>query len=180
MCGVPLRRAAAQETSNSTTRLTPTTIEISSGYSYLSKWNASIARTLTKMQFANIVIGANIVGPYDNYIRGEEPKPDITLWGASLGVRLTDWQNKWKGTGIDGTVGCGNREKGKGNPLWNYGFQATVNRSLYTDREGKYAFAVGYQFRLVYVVDNDDKNGVAFATEQKETSINSVNVSVFF
>ena len=179
MCGFQ-RRLAAQDIVKSTTRLTPTTIEFSSGYSYRSKWNASILVTVTKMQFANLVIGANIIGPYDNYLKNEESKSNITLWGGSIGIGIKDWQNKWKGSRIEATLGCGNREKGDGNPPWNYGFRSTVEHSIYTDRKGSYAVSIGYQYRIVYVVDNNDKNGVAYVSKQRLTPIHSINLSVFF
>lgn len=165
---------------HSTTRLTPVRAIVSFGYTQSSQWSAAIDATVTKMRYANLVVGGTVIGPYSNYISVEEPKPNITLWGISFGARFTDWYSKWKGTGISFLLGCGNADKGNRNPPWNYGGQAELRYSLFTDRKGSYAVSIGVSTRIVYVITNEDKHGVAYSSRQNQKLIKGANIALMF
>lgn len=159
-----------------TTRFDPVAVELSGGYSYPSKWNASAVVMVLER---NVRLGAYILGPYDNYtLSSENPKPNITTWGLSLGYGDNRWHSNWKGTSFDFIGGGGNRDQGEGNMPWNYGYQGTINHSVFTDRKGNYAFSVGVQARRLYVVRNEDQHGVAYDTSQKSNWVFSLKASV--
>ncbi|HRH31288.1 MAG TPA: hypothetical protein PK950_01350 [Candidatus Paceibacterota bacterium] len=159
-----------------TTRLDPVAVELSGGYSYPSKWNASAVIMVFER---NVRLGAYILGPYDNYtLSSENPKPNITTWGVSLGGGINRWHSRWKGTSLEGIFGSANRDRGEGNVLWNYGLQANFSHSLYTDREGDYALGIVAQIRRMYVVSNKDQYDAGYDSSQKGTWVFSLKAKV--
>ncbi|MBP7831716.1 MAG: hypothetical protein KA028_01730 [Candidatus Pacebacteria bacterium] len=177
-CG-NFRIAVGQQIDNHaapTTRFDPVALEISGGYSYPSKWNASAVVMILER---NVRLGAYILGPYDNYTStSENPKPNITTWGLSLGGGIKNWHSPWKGTSLEGILGSANRDRGEGNVLWNYGFQTNIAHSIYTDRKGSYAFGLVFQVRRVYIVTNEDQHGVAYDSSQKGTWVYSLKAKL--